>query len=53
MRRKPHQINYSADFHERLLAERSQIIFGREGGLELLAMWETLALDDQATLLHE
>ena len=53
MQRKGHQINRSADIYERLLAERSQIISGREGGLELLATSENLGLDDQAALLHE
>jgi DnaK suppressor protein len=53
MRKQPHQINNSADFHERLLTERNQIISGREGGLDLLATSENLALDDQAALLHE
>jgi DnaK suppressor protein len=53
MQRKAHQINPSADVHEWLLAERSQIISGREDGLEVLATSGNLALDDQAALLHE
>lgn len=53
MQRKRNQIDQSTDFHAILLAERSQIVGGRESRLELLTTTEGLALDDQAPLLHE
>jgi RNA polymerase-binding protein DksA len=53
MQSKRNQIDQSTDFHAILLAERNLIVFGPDGGLELLTSSEGLAVDDQAPLLHE
>jgi DnaK suppressor protein len=53
MQRKRNQIDQSTDFDAILLAERNLIVSGPDGGLELLASSEGLAVDDQAPLLHE
>jgi DnaK suppressor protein len=53
MQSKRNPIDQSTDFHAILLAERSQVVSGRDGGPEVLTTSEGLALDDQAALLHE
>ena len=53
MQKKRNQIDQSTDFHAILLAERTRVVSGCDSGLESLTTSEGLALDDQASLLHE
>ena len=53
MQNRTNRMDQSSDFRAALLAERTRLVSGREDEREVLTASGSLAVDDQAPLLHE
>jgi DnaK suppressor protein len=53
MQSRANQVDQSPNFHAILLAELTRLLSGRDDGCEVLTASESVAVDDQAPLLHE